>query len=120
MVLSITPVGCSDSHDVARHFIGQGRTYIACDDSDPGNINVDEAVENFLAGRVSVSYGLLTELTVNDGRPGDVVSAAREYVVRVRVLAPEWIDADRVQLFANGQLIREAKLSGQDTGQSRS
>ena len=115
--LNVTPVGCSDSHDVARHFIGQGRTYIACDDSDPGNIDVDEAVESFLAGRVSVSYGLLTELTVNDRRPGDVVSAAREYLVQVRILAPEWIDADRVQLFANGQMIREVKLSGKDTDQ---
>ena len=34
----VTPVGCSDSHDVGRHFIGQGRTYIRCTDSDPGKI----------------------------------------------------------------------------------
>ena len=33
----VTPVGSSDSHDVGRHFVGQGRTYIRCDDSDPGN-----------------------------------------------------------------------------------
>ncbi|MGH7128705.1 MAG: CehA/McbA family metallohydrolase, partial [Planctomycetaceae bacterium] len=53
----LTPVGASDSHDVARHFVGQGRTYIRCDDRDPGHIDVEQAVSNFLQGRVMVSYG---------------------------------------------------------------
>ena len=62
----ITPIGSSDSHDVARHFVGQGRTYIRCDDSAPGEIDVDMAVNSLLQGRVRVSYGLLTAMTVED------------------------------------------------------
>ena len=73
----ITPVGSSDSHDVGRHFVGQGRTYIRCDDRDPGNLDVDQAVSNFVQGRVMVSYGLLAELSVNGKyRSGEMARVA--------------------------------------------
>ncbi len=51
----LTPVGSSDSHDVGRHFVGQGRTYLRSGDRDPGQIDVDEAVESFVQGRALVS-----------------------------------------------------------------
>ncbi|MBC7821861.1 MAG: hypothetical protein IAG10_33660, partial [Planctomycetaceae bacterium] len=41
--LNVTPVGSSDSHDVGRHFVGQGRTYIRCNDRDVGHLDIDEA-----------------------------------------------------------------------------
>ena len=110
--LNVTPVGSSDSHDVVRHFVGQGRTYIRCDDRDPGKLNVEEAVTNFVQGRVMVSYGLLTEITVNDKyHSGDMVAAGDDEVrIDVRVLGPHWSRASQVQLFANGRVIREATI----------
>ncbi|MCA9226886.1 MAG: PHP domain-containing protein, partial [Planctomycetales bacterium] len=108
----ITPVGCSDSHDVARHFIGQGRTYIRANDADPGRIDTDAAIDSFVAGRVMVSLGLLAELTVNDRfGPGDLATASDTVRVRVRVLGPRWAAADHVALYMNGQLIREAAIA---------
>ena len=111
----VTPVGSSDSHDVGRHFVGQGRTYIRCDDRDPGNIDVDAAVNSFVQGRVLVSYGLIAELTVNDKyRSGELATVPDDEVrVGLRVLAPHWIDATRVMLFANGELIRSAEIDKQ-------
>jgi hypothetical protein len=109
---SVTAVGSSDSHDVGRHFVGQGRTYIRCDDSDPGGIDVDAAVNNLLEGRALVSYGLLTELTVN-GRygPGDTAATPDdEIAVQIRVLGPEWTNASRVLLFVNGRVAREETI----------
>jgi hypothetical protein len=108
----ITPVGSSDSHDVGRHFVGQGRTYIRCDDRDPGDIDVDLAVDSFLQGRVLVSYGLIAELTVNDKyRSGEVASVPDDEVrVGLRVLAPHWVEASRVMLFANGELLRSEEI----------
>ena len=105
--LNVTPVGSSDSHDVGRHFVGQGRTYIRCDDRDPGKINVGEAVSHFVQGRVMVSYGLLTDITVNDQyHSGDTVPVRDgEWKIEVRVLGPHWVQADRVELFANGQSL---------------
>ena len=112
----LTPVGSSDSHDVARHFVGQGRTYIRGDDSDPGNIDVAAAVESFLAGRVVVSLGLFADIEVA-GRygPGDIVPRpgkdADPVVVNVRVLGPRWTNAEVIELYANGRKIREAAIA---------
>ena len=109
----VTPVGSSDSHDVARYIVGQGRTYIRVDDRDPGNLDVDTAVANFLQGRVMVSYGLLTELTVNGKYTcGDLAAPAGDEIdLAIRVLGPHWTTATQVQLFANGQLVRQERIS---------
>ena len=109
----LTPVGASDSHDVSRYIVGQGRAYIRGDDSDPGKIDVARAVESFVAGRVSVSCGLLAEIRVNDRHgPGDLASRTDEVKITVRVLGPSWTKADRVELYANGTKIREAAIAG--------
>src|SRR6202035_1618554 len=55
----LTPIAASDSHDVSRYIVGQGRTYIRCKDDRPGQIDVSAAVENLLEGRVMVSCGLM-------------------------------------------------------------
>src|SRR5439155_5665376 len=111
--LAITPVGASDSHDVSRFIVGQARTYIRCNAADAGKIDVDQAVANFLAGRVLVSCGLLTEITVNDKYgPGDLVPAADEVTVAIRVLGPSWVAADKIELYANGVKVREATIAG--------
>ena len=109
---ALTPVGASDSHDVSRYIVGQGRTYIRCKDDRPGEIDVNEAVESFRKGRVLVSCGLLAEITVNDKYgPGDLAPAAGDVKVSVRVLGPSWVTADKVELYANGQKIREARIA---------
>jgi len=107
----VTPVGCSDSHDVGRHFIGQGRTYIRCPDSDPGKIPVDQAVRSFVAGRVIVSYGLLTTIRINEQYGiGDLVPAGQPVQLEVTVLGPSWTRASVVELYANGKRIKHATI----------
>jgi hypothetical protein len=111
----LTPVGASDSHDVSRYIVGQGRTYIRCNNDRPDRIDVGAAVKAFLQGQVMVSCGLLTEITVNDKfGPGDLVPPSERVNVAVRVLGPEWVKADKVELFANGYKIREAKIVSAD------
>ncbi|MEQ8791111.1 MAG: CehA/McbA family metallohydrolase [Pirellulaceae bacterium] len=117
----VTPVGCSDSHDVARHFVAQGRTYIRCDDADPGEIDVEQAVDNFLAGRVMVSYGLLAELTI-DGkfRHGDLAPSTDDKLqAHVRVLGPHWTTADRIELLANGRPVKVWNLQQAELDERR-
>jgi hypothetical protein len=103
----IAGVGSSDSHDVNRFIVGQGRTYIASSAERPDRIDVEEACANFLAGKVLASEGLFTEAWV-DGRAGvgDLATGGgRELKVRVRVQGPRWITADRVELFADGEKV---------------
>jgi hypothetical protein len=112
----LTPVGASDSHDVGRYLVGQARTYVRVPDDTPGHLDVAKAVERLRDGAVMVSFGLLAELTVA-GRygPGDLVPAgdagADSVPVQVRVLGPAWIRAERVSLYANGRLVRTARIA---------
>ncbi len=107
----IAPVGASDSHDVSRFIVGQGRTYVRCKNDRPGHIDVDEAARSFAEGRVLVSCGLLAEITVNGKYgPGDLAPAAAEVKVAVRVLGPGWTTADQVELYANGHKVREERI----------
>lgn len=111
--LSVTPVGSSDSHDVSRFIVGQGRTYIRSEDQDPGMLDTNAAITSFIRGQVMVSYGLIAELMVNEtARSGDLVTDANQQPIQVdvRVLGPHWVTAQRVQLYANGRLIRDGQI----------
>lgn len=110
----VAPIGSSDSHDVTRYIVGQGRTYVRGGDADPSAIQVAKAVESIRGGQVRVSYGLLTELTVADAAPGELATPADdELKVTLRILGPSWVKADRVSLFQNGVLIRREEITGE-------
>ena len=113
----ITGVGSSDSHDVSRYIVGQGRTYIESVDDDVSRLNVATTCSNLVAGRALVSMGLLTTMTVNDRfRVGDLASKLGDQLrVRVKVFAPSWVSANRVEIFANGVSIRTEKISAKQS-----
>ena len=122
--LSVTPVGSSDSHDVSRYIVGQGRTYIACDDSNVTAIPIDKAVDSFLQGRVIVSYGLFTRLTATQSEdsnrygPGDQIpihKEADEIIVTVEVHGPAWTQAETVALYVCGNRRFKSKLTPSST-----
>jgi hypothetical protein len=111
--LPVTPIGCSDSHEVSRFLLGQGRTYVRCPDGDPGNVDVKAAYRSLREGRVGVSLGLFVEMTVG-GKfgPGDVLKVAEDrFRVDVVVQGPTWMTADHVALYANGVKIREEVIA---------
>jgi hypothetical protein len=104
----LTPVGSSDSHDVSRYLVGQSRTYIKSSDKEPGEIDINKVIENFQSGKVSVSMGLLTQITVNDKYgPGELAPPANKVTVSVQVSGPGWTSVNRISLYANGKKIRE-------------
>lgn len=109
----ITGVGSSDGHDVSRYIVGQGRTYIACDDANPGRISIDAACSNLLAGRATVSLGLIADVNLNERfRPGDLATNfGDELTVTLKVLGPSWISATNAQLYMNGTLVRETNIT---------
>jgi hypothetical protein len=108
--LPLTPVGSSDSHDVARYIVGQGRTYVRGDDRRPGAIDVGRAMSHLRRGQVMVSYGLLTEIDVDGQGPGELVRPGGALAVRIRVKGPGWTRADRLALYMNGSRIRETAI----------
>jgi hypothetical protein len=113
----LTPIGASDSHDVARYIVAQARTYVAVGrTTTPPTTDVSRITSGILAGRVSVSYGLLAQLTVADRfTPGDLAtlppaSNNDTLPVTVRVLGPEWTCAARLTLYANGVEVARADI----------
>ncbi len=111
----IVGLGASDVHDVNRYIVGQGRTYVMADDRKAGDIDVNQVCQSMREGRAVISMGLFVTMTVNElGRVGDVVRARDGVRVKVRVQAPSWITCDRVELYANGGLIRSKNLMGNE------
>jgi hypothetical protein len=103
----VVGLGSSDTHDVDRFILGQARTYVASRAERPDRIDVNEACDSILAGKVLVSMGLLTEAWV-DGKygVGDLApAAAGPLKLRVRVQGPRWVTADRLEVYANGEKV---------------
>ncbi|HZB25898.1 MAG TPA: CehA/McbA family metallohydrolase, partial [Vicinamibacterales bacterium] len=109
--LRITPIGSSDSHDVSRYIVGQGRTYVRVNDTTPGRIDRTLAAARVRGGQVTVSYGLLTEIEVNGRGPGEIAAEGGDLDVRVGVKGPAWSRADRVALYVNGEEVRRTNVS---------
>ncbi len=109
----VTAAGSSDTHDVNRYILGQGRTYLRCPDNDAGKIDVATACRSFREGRALVSMGLLTTLKVaGQFEVGDLATnLPAKVTVEVEVLGPRWVEADRLVLFANGIPILEKKFA---------
>ncbi len=114
---ALTPVGSSDSHDVSRFIVGQGRTYIRGNDSTSNGIDIHEVVDNFLNGKVMVSCGLLASLKINNTfGPGEVATASHEVVADIEVSGPSWSKADKIVLYVNGEKFKEEKIIDQAIG----
>jgi hypothetical protein len=108
----ISAVGSSDSHDVTRFLLGQGRTYVAAPDEDPAHVDLDRVWSSYEEGRVRVSLGLLVDLKV-DGKYGigdRVMSPGETVKVEAMVRGPSWTRADRAVLYANGEALLESKI----------
>lgn len=108
----VTALAASDTHDVSRFILGQGRTYVKCADTNVAGINVTEACRSLREGRALVSFGLLANLLVNERFDvGDLaLRGERGVTAVVTVLGPAWVQADRVELFANGLKVAEQKI----------
>lgn len=119
--IKLAPIGASDSHEVSCKLVGQGRTYIRCDDSDPSNIDISEACQNLLNSKAIVSMGLLTDVRV-EGQygPGEMASLDRPqeapkrsdqtFALDVTVRGPSWTTANRILVFLNGREVLDSSI----------
>lgn len=104
--LRFTATGNSDSHKlffldpgVPRNFIRWGK---AESDDDDLDATPEQIVAAIKAGHVVVSSGPFLDVSVGDAGPGDTVRASGPVDVRIRVLAPAWIDVTDVDVLVGG------------------
>jgi hypothetical protein len=114
----IAAIASSDTHDVSRFILGQGRTYVAAKDRDPSHLDLEEIWRSYQTGRLLVSMGLMAQLQV-DGRftVGDLATdLGATLTVDATVSGPAWARVDHIALYANGNLIREQNVSDTERG----
>jgi hypothetical protein len=123
----ITGIGASDSHDVSRFIVGQGRTYIKTDDRSPGRIDIRSACASLREGRAVVSLGLFPQLEIRAGGrsagPGEMIGAGNnEIELRGSASWPDWMLAGKgerrcnVRIFANGRELLAIPFRGPQNG----
>ena len=107
-------LGSSDTHDISRFIVGQGRTYIRCEDELPSGIDIEEACQAFLNGRALISMGLWVNMTINDRfEVGDHVPVTQKPLdVQVEVAGPSWTTVEVVELYQNGKRIEQRLIQG--------
>jgi hypothetical protein len=117
--LRIPGVVNTDAH-YSFHGSGGLRNYIRCSTDDPARIDVMEIVRSASAGRVVMTNGPFLEVTLTnaDGQsagPGeDLVSRSHPVQAHIRVQCPNWLDINRVQLFANGRPMADRNFTRRD------
>lgn len=97
----IAAIGSSDSHTVTTFFVGQARTYVHTGVAAPSAQSVATAIHR---GETAVSYGLLTFLEQQNGR------------LIAKVYGPSWSRAQRLLIYANGELIQEQPIAASKGG----
>jgi hypothetical protein len=96
--------------------IGQARTYVAASTDDPRKASVEKICNNFLAGKLLVSLGLLAEVKVNGKYTvGDLATGLDSSLdAEITVQGPSWTRAEHVALYLNGIEIRKEQIEASD------
>jgi hypothetical protein len=101
-------VGGSDVHSEKGGYdaAGSPRVMVRTGETDPALLSTPDFIAALKSGRAVVTNAPMIHLTVGGKEVGDTV-IAEEVEVRLRVEAADWYDVDRVELYRNGELIKE-------------
>jgi hypothetical protein len=103
-----TALGNSDTHGWTSTEAGCPRNYVLSDTDQPAYIDDQAMADAVRDHRVIASYGPFVQMWVDGEMIGsDVTMTGESVTVDIEVQAPSWVVVDRVELYANGELIRE-------------
>jgi hypothetical protein len=103
-----TALGNSDTHGWTSTEAGCPRNYVLSDTDQPAYIDDQAMADAVRDHRVIASYGPFVQMWVDGEMIGsDVTMSGESVTVDIEVQAPSWVVVDRVELYANGELIRE-------------
>ena len=114
---TMVAVGASDSHTTVTQERGYPRTFIGVGSDSPAQVGDDKVVKSLISSRnVVVTNGPFIQVKVGErGGIGDLVSLPGGHVVMtVEVQAPRWVQVDRVEIIANGEVIRTLDTTAPD------
>lgn len=111
--VAYTGMGNSDTHTSSTE-IGLPRNFVMSSVDSPRMVDRRELADNIRAYRVVASYGPFIELRVEDGVIGDTVAASGSIDINVRVQSASWFDVDRLEVYANGELLCDLGVASTD------
>jgi hypothetical protein len=103
--------GVSDSHRNTLESAGYFRTYVLGVGDDAGALDGQAFDESVRGGRMVATTGPYIEFSIHDpaGGHGEIGGtlhpAGPEVILRIRVLATNWIPVEEVRVIANGQVL---------------
>jgi hypothetical protein len=102
-------LGNSDSHGTYGIEAGIPRNYVRSETDLPQAIRPEEVAAAVKHMQTLPTYGPFVELTLNGEPVGSTVSVApgEEVTLGLKVQSPTWFDVDRIEIYRNGELIRE-------------
>ncbi|MCC6751046.1 MAG: hypothetical protein IT371_25560 [Deltaproteobacteria bacterium] len=102
-------LGNSDSHGTYSGEAGLPRTYVRASGELPSQITPEEVADQVKQMQALSTYGPFVEFSVNGQALGSTVKVKKGETVqlKVRVQSPRWFDVDRIEIYANGELIKE-------------
>jgi hypothetical protein len=102
-------LGNSDTHGTYSTEAGIPRNYVRSSTDLPQQISSGEVADNVRAMLTFPTYGPFVELSLNGQPMGSRVKVQKGQPVtlKLRVQSPLWFDVDRIEIYRNGELIRE-------------
>ncbi len=113
-------IGSSDSHEVARTFLGYPRTCLELGLDTPDELRAMGGAslvrDRALAGASYVVGGVFVDVRARGdvGPGGTVTGAGDREALDVVVRAASWVDVDRLRVFVDGALVSTAPIGPDD------
>ena len=106
--IAITGVGNTDAHRYPSELPGYPRNYVLSDTDNPWEIDPYKVVDALKRGASSASLGPFIRFTIDDGVQMGSTHTARDgsVMLHVNVQRAPWIPLDRVEIVANGKVLR--------------
>lgn len=104
----VTALGSSDTHRLRDVHAGFPRSWLRVPIDKPKDVSPEDLAEAIRRGRALASNGPFARLTVDGAEVGDLKKNLTGHATAdVTVDAPDWIDVDKVRVFANGRLLAQ-------------
>ena len=108
----MTGVANTDAHRYPGELPAYPRNYVQSETDNPWEIDPGKVVDALKRGASTASCGPFIRFSAGDGKPVGSLLAARPEgtTLHIQVQAPPWIPVERVELVANGEVIRTFSL----------
>ena len=111
----VTGMGTSDTHHCDD--AADGRSWIHTDTDLPSAASDADVARSVISGDVTMGFGPFVTFTINGvGLGGTVIEPDGIVELDIRVQGADWFEVDRIEIYGNGELVREISIPTPNLG----